>query len=198
MSNFIFSVSLNTLIGALLKKIREKNDLDQVSIGEETNFSASTISKIESGKMNITTDIIFILCSYYQIKPSYFFKIVEKSIEDLAKKKVFIYTDKTWEAHETKEGLKIPPVATIAAASALGLFVPVLGTAITTSIAAAFFLNKREVYKNFNDDIQKTMLPEKLPILSTKQLIGFIDETFENFEVDILNKEDKKSYRDHL
>lgn len=46
-------------IGESIRKIRESRGLTQEQLGENMNISRSTISKIESGKFNLSIDYLF-------------------------------------------------------------------------------------------------------------------------------------------
>lgn len=45
-------------IGESIRKIRESRGLTQEQLGEKMNISRSTISKIESGKFNLSIDYL--------------------------------------------------------------------------------------------------------------------------------------------
>lgn len=95
MAAYISSASLNSVVGCVFRHLRNISDVGQLELAEITNLPASTISKIESGSINITIELIFMLCSYYQISLTEFFKILETAIESLHDDKVFIYLTKT-------------------------------------------------------------------------------------------------------
>lgn len=95
MAAYISSASLNSVVGCVFRHLRNISDVGQLELAEITNLPASTISKIESGSINITIELIFMLCSYYQISLTEFFKILETAIESLYDDKVFIYLTKT-------------------------------------------------------------------------------------------------------
>lgn len=51
--------SFRAEIGESIRKIRESRGLTQEQLGEKMNISRSTISKIESGKFNLSIDYLF-------------------------------------------------------------------------------------------------------------------------------------------
>ena len=91
MAAYICSASLNSVVGCIFRHLRNISDVGQLELADITNLPASTISKIESGSINITVELIFMLCSYYQISLTEFFKILETAIQSLYEDKVFIY-----------------------------------------------------------------------------------------------------------
>ena len=71
----IKDIKLLQKIALALKELREKKDLTQEEVYNETNIH---IGRIETGKANINISTLAALCTYYQIKLSDFLKMVEK------------------------------------------------------------------------------------------------------------------------
>lgn len=119
MAAYICSASLNSVVGCIFRHLRNISDVGQLELADITNLPASTISKIESGSINITVELIFMLCSYYQISLTEFFKILETAIQSLYEDKVFIYLTKTESVTIKENTISMDKATSVASAGAL-------------------------------------------------------------------------------
>lgn len=119
MAAYICSASMNSVVGCIFRHLRNISDVGQLEIAEITKLPTSTISKIESGSINITIELCFMLCSYYQISFTEFFRILETAIESLYDDKVFIYLTKTESVTIKEHTISIDKTTSRASAGAL-------------------------------------------------------------------------------
>lgn len=131
MAAYICSASLNSVVGCIFRHLRNISDVGQLELADITNLPASTISKIESGSINITVELIFMLCSYYQISLTEFFKILETAIQSLYEDKVFIYLTKTESVTIKENTISMDKATSVASAGALS------GAKLTSASLAA-------------------------------------------------------------
>ena len=62
-------------IALLIKKLREEKKMTQLELYHETNLK---ISRVESGKTNISLNTISVLCNYFGLSLGEFFTLLEK------------------------------------------------------------------------------------------------------------------------
>lgn len=93
MASHIWSASLNTTVGCIFRHLRNVANIDQAIVAEAVKLPASTISKLESGSANITIEYAFALCLFYDITLTEFARIVEMTLVELEKERVFIYLE---------------------------------------------------------------------------------------------------------
>lgn len=93
MASHIWSASLNTTVGCIFRHLRNVANIDQAVVAEAVKLPASTISKLESGSANITIEYAFALCLFYEITLTEFARIVEMTLVELEKERVFIYLE---------------------------------------------------------------------------------------------------------
>lgn len=93
MASHIWSASLNTTVGCIFRHLRNVANIDQAIVAEAVKLPASTISKLESGSANITIEYAFALCLFYDITLTEFARIVEMTLVELEKERVFIHLE---------------------------------------------------------------------------------------------------------
>ena len=60
--------------GLVLKELREKHNLTQEQLAEKFNLqSYQTINKIENGKSFVSSELLEVMCNFFQVSPSFFF-----------------------------------------------------------------------------------------------------------------------------
>jgi transcriptional regulator with XRE-family HTH domain len=64
------------LLGYFLKEIRYQLILTQAEVCEAIGIHVNTLSKIENGN-NFTMHTFYLLCHYYQVKPSELIALIE-------------------------------------------------------------------------------------------------------------------------
>lgn len=204
MASYIWSASLNMTVGCIFKHFRHVSNMDQAAAAKVSNLPASTISKLESGSANITIEHIFILCATYKISLSDFAKVVELSVLELQKEKVFTYLEKT-ESVEIKENTVVVETdnsllslgAGAAGAAALLTVAPsLLLVGIAASVATPLALAALSMYagSKTKTDMQSTDIESdsmdlgiksehekiELPKLSSKQIYSVLKDFLEN------------------
>jgi transcriptional regulator with XRE-family HTH domain len=63
-------------IGLLVKKLREQKNLTQLELYHDTNIK---ISRVESGKTNISLNTISVLCKHFGLTLGEFFTMIDKN-----------------------------------------------------------------------------------------------------------------------
>jgi transcriptional regulator with XRE-family HTH domain len=63
-----YRVEIRKLYGSMIRTLREDKGLSQQALGEMTDMSRSTISKIESGKWNFGIDTLIVLLQKLEAK----------------------------------------------------------------------------------------------------------------------------------
>lgn len=152
MAAYICSASLNSVVGCIFRHLRNISDVGQQELADITNLPASTISKIESGSINITVELIFMLCSYYQISLTEFFKVLETAIQSLYEDKVFIYLTKTESVNIKENTISMDKTTSLASARALS------GAALTSASLAA--MGGGAIASSRDDNATPTVLKE--------------------------------------
>lgn len=67
-----------TLIGAVLRKMRKDHKQKQSAIADSLKLNVSTYSKIENGISGLAATQLKTICDHYEIKVSDFYKRVEE------------------------------------------------------------------------------------------------------------------------
>lgn len=199
MENFVFATNLNVVMGCVFKEIRTKFGIEQTVISNALDIPVSTISKIESGSMNLTAEYIFMLCSFYGVKASYFLEVVERCIDYLQmNKKVFVYNEK---AVKDQKGEKVlvkisnksssnvglaGSVAAFAATAAI-LPLPLSLAAMGFSVAKSLMLNKA-----MKDTDKEKVIVEKKDDISTIELTALPPKTIATSLEEVFNELDLK------
>ncbi|WP_058300638.1 helix-turn-helix domain-containing protein [Gorillibacterium timonense] len=70
--------SLKQVIGKTVKALRLRQDLTQEDLADLCNVDRSYISMIEVGRNEPSVTKLFILCKGLEIKPSDFFRLIER------------------------------------------------------------------------------------------------------------------------
>lgn len=164
MNNFISSVSLNLLIGVILKKIRQSQKKKLSEVSENTNLPTSTISKIENSLSNLSIDHIFLLCECYKIRVSQFILLIEDAFVFLHKEKnTYVFIEPNKKEKETNF-FTVPTKSTILPfflSATLITPIPIIG--LLSSYSVVQYLKKKKESK------------KDLPILTDKQLLELLD-----------------------
>lgn len=72
---------LNTVLGRVLKELREQKAMSQQELGDYSDVDRSFISRIERGIGTPSIAVIFKMCSLLEIKPSDFLSKVEREMK---------------------------------------------------------------------------------------------------------------------
>ncbi len=96
-------------IGAILKRIRERNGYSMRKVASDTGFSLSFLSKLESGKSSITVKNLVKLLNYYGVTLADVFGQV--------KKEQYIYPLERRKIIESSESVKIETLVDLKGAS---------------------------------------------------------------------------------
>lgn len=60
-----------TEIGRRIRNFRLSNNLTQAQLAESLDISTNFVSEVETGKKNISLEILFRLCQYYNLSADY-------------------------------------------------------------------------------------------------------------------------------
>lgn len=82
-SHFNDEIELRKCIASSVKKIRNDNKLSQEKLAEMLNVSVEHISRIENCKYTCSIMLIFKICSLFKLTLHDFFKISDKSNNDI-------------------------------------------------------------------------------------------------------------------
>ncbi|WP_270363298.1 helix-turn-helix domain-containing protein [Bacillus paranthracis] len=66
------------LIGRLIKELRKKNNMTMVDFAKKIKISQPSLSKIESGRQEISFSLLESICHEFGITRSHFFQMVER------------------------------------------------------------------------------------------------------------------------
>lgn len=75
MSVKVINYELNRIIGMKLLRVRQAAGLSQQNVADDLNFSPTTYSKLENGKIDITVTRLFQLASYFKVYAPDFFDL---------------------------------------------------------------------------------------------------------------------------
>lgn len=169
MAAYICSASLNSVVGCIFRHLRNISDVGQLELADITNLPASTISKIESGSINITVELIFMLCSYYQISLTEFFKVLETAIQSLYDDKVFIYLTKTESVTIKEHTISMNRSTSLASAGALSdasaSSLAAMGNGVLSNKSAETAHVVRDEDSNFGSGVAAVAVAASVPIM---------------------------------
>lgn len=66
------------LIGRLIKELRKKNNMTMVDFAKKIKISQPSLSKIESGRQEVTFSLLESICKEFGITRSQFFQMLER------------------------------------------------------------------------------------------------------------------------
>lgn len=66
------------LIGRLIKELRKKNNMTMVDFAKKIKISQPSLSKIESGRQEVTFSLLESICKEFDITRSQFFQMLER------------------------------------------------------------------------------------------------------------------------
>ncbi|PLT33654.1 helix-turn-helix domain-containing protein [Bacillus sp. V5-8f] len=66
------------LIGRLIKELRKKNNMTMVDFSKKIKISQPSLSKIESGRQEVSFSLLESICHEFEISRSQFFQMLER------------------------------------------------------------------------------------------------------------------------
>ncbi len=69
----IDSNELKKLFGNAVKKLRELNKLTQEELAERVGVQTQTITRIETGRNFVSSELLIALCNVFEVEPNIFF-----------------------------------------------------------------------------------------------------------------------------
>ncbi|MDI7744052.1 helix-turn-helix transcriptional regulator [Lysinibacillus fusiformis] len=66
------------LIGRLIKELRKKNNMTMVDFAKKIKISQPSLSKIESGRQEVSFSLLEAICHEFGVTRSQFFQILER------------------------------------------------------------------------------------------------------------------------
>ncbi|MEQ2527728.1 helix-turn-helix transcriptional regulator [Bacillaceae bacterium CLA-AA-H227] len=66
------------IIGRLIKELRKKNNMTMVDFAKKIKLSQPSLSKIESGRQEVSFSLLESICHEFDITRSQFFQMIEK------------------------------------------------------------------------------------------------------------------------
>lgn len=200
MASHIWSASLNTTVGCIFRHLRNVANIDQAVVAEAVKLPTSTISKLESGSTNITIEYTFALCLFYEITLTEFARVVEMTLVELEKERVFIYLEMS--KLEKSKGVEVKD-------NTVSVKRRLVGTRVIETRSFFGLLKGPEyIHEIYEDDINETESgtdsvaienPEnhvneeelELPKLSGKQIYSVLKDFLERIDMNNLGNVNK-------
>lgn len=92
----------DNILGGIVKKVRQEKGLSQEALGKYVGLGKSSISKIESGKTNISIDDASVLLEAMGEKLSVYIDSQYPSAETMMKATIFVTVAACWFAEDKK------------------------------------------------------------------------------------------------
>lgn len=79
------AADIKSILGSVVKELRNQKGITQEALAELLNVQLTTIARIETGRVFVSSELLSKLCNFFNVQPSVFFikNIAAKSQEDL-------------------------------------------------------------------------------------------------------------------
>jgi len=77
--------NIKSILGSVVKELRAQKKITQEQLAEFLDVQLTTIARIETGRVFVSSELLASLCNFFEVDPSVFFikNIAIKSQEDL-------------------------------------------------------------------------------------------------------------------
>jgi transcriptional regulator with XRE-family HTH domain len=88
-------------VGERIKELRKKNRISQIELAEKLNCKSSTISVIESGKNNVTSEMVVEMSKIFNVSTDYILTGIENKTITITEQEIIQLVRKNDDIKET-------------------------------------------------------------------------------------------------